>query len=199
MIIRPLTVFEQNAVEDFYLALSPADRRRRFCCALGDATILNYVRGLDFAGNSILGAFDERAELIGLAELVHGADASEMAFSVRADRRGQGIGTLLMQRLLVRARLCGVRHVFVMFLGDNAPMRRMAVRAEMRVHTSEGECRAERELSAPTAEELTRWMIEEGLAHGEYFGTLGIARWGSLLAVRAPGSLDRRASAVPSA
>ena len=181
MIIRPLTVFEREAVGNFYLSLSAGDRRKRFCCTLGDQSVSKYVEGLDFTRDTILGAFDEKARLIGLAELVRGAEAGEMAFSVRPDRRGQKIGTMLMKRLLARARLCGLRTVFVMFSSDNTPMRRMAIRAGMAIHAADGESHAERELPVPGAEDLTRWLIEETMSHGGYFSTLGIARWGSLV------------------
>jgi GNAT superfamily N-acetyltransferase len=181
MIIRPLTVFEREDVRTFYSALSPEDRRKRFCCSLSDATISNYVDGLDFTRDTVLGAFDAHAQLIGLAELVRGAKASEMAFSVRPDRRGQKIGTTLMQKLLSRAGMCGARKVFVMFLSDNTPMRRMALRAGMSVQTDDGESYASRELLPASAQELTRWYLEEGLAHSGYFSMLGIAQWGSLV------------------
>ncbi len=181
MIIRPLTVFERETVNSFYLALSPDDRRKRFCCSLSDETISSYVDGLNFTRDTILGAFDEQAQIVGLAELVRGAEASEMAFSVRPDKRGQKIGTMLMERLLSRARMCGARKVFVMFLSDNTPMRRMALRAGMSVQTADGESHAERELLPASAQELTRWFIEEGFAHSGYFSTLGMAQWGSLV------------------
>jgi GNAT superfamily N-acetyltransferase len=152
MIIRPLTVFEREDVRSFYLALSPDDRRKRFCCSLSDGTISSYVDGLNFTRDTILGAFDEQAQLIGLAELVRGAEASEMAFSVRPDKRGQKIGTTLMERLLSRARMCGAKKVFVMFLSDNTPMRRMALRAGMSVQTANGESHAARELLPASAQ-----------------------------------------------
>ena len=152
MIIRPLTVFEREDVRSFYLALSPDDRRKRFCCSLSDETISSYVDGLNFTRDTILGAFDEQAQLIGLAELVRGAEASEMAFSVRPDKRGQKIGTTLMERLLSRARMCGAKKVFVMFLSDNTPMRRMALRAGMSVQTANGESHAARELLPASAQ-----------------------------------------------
>ena len=189
MIIRPLTVFEREAARDFYLSLSPDDRRKRFCCTLSDETISKYADRLNFTRDTVLGAFDEQAHVIGLAELVRGAEESEMAFSVRPDRRGQKIGTKLMERLLLRARMCGVRKVFVMFLSDNTPMRRMASRAGMTVSSVDGEAHAERELPVPSAEELTRWFIEEGLAHAGYFSTLGMAQWRSLA--------DPSASTIP--
>lgn len=85
MIIRPLTVFEREAVRNFYLALSPEDRRKRFCCSLSDETISGYVDRLNFTRDTILAVFDEQAELVGLAELVRGAEAGEMAFSVRPE------------------------------------------------------------------------------------------------------------------
>jgi GNAT superfamily N-acetyltransferase len=181
MIIRPLTIFEREPVKEFYLALSTDDRRKRFCCTLSDETIAKYVDRVNFTRDTVLGAFDEQARIVGLAELVRGAEASEMAFSVRPDRRGQKIGTKLMERLLVRARMCGARKVFVMFLSDNTPMRKMALRAAMAVQAEDGESIASRELLPPNADELTRWFIEEGLAHGGYFSTLGIARWSSFL------------------
>lgn len=180
MIIRPLTVFERETVREFYIALAPDDRRKRFCCTLSDETISKYVDRLNFSRDTVLGAFDEQARLIGLAELVCGTEASEMAFSVRPDRRGETIGTRLTQRLIQRASMCGIRKVFVMFLSDNTPMRRMAIRAGMALSSIDGEAYAERELPAPSAEELARWYLGESLAHSRYFGTLGFARWRAL-------------------
>jgi len=180
MIIRPLTVFEREAVRDFYVALAPEDRRKRFCCTLSDDTISKYVDRLNFSGDTVLGAFDDQAQIVGLAELVRGEKASEMAFSVRPDKRGRKIGTLLIQRLMQRARMCGIHKVFVMFLADNTPMRRMAIRAGMDLSTADGEAYAVRELPSPSADELARWYIEEIFSHGGYFGTLGFTRWGSL-------------------
>lgn len=195
MIIRPLTVFEREAVRDFYLALSPEDRRKRFCCSLSDETISGYVSRLNFAQDTILGAFDEHAQIIGLAELIRGAEESEMAFSVRPDKRGQKIGTMLMERLLSRAGICGARKVFVMFLSDNTPMRRMALRAGMSVETADGESHAARELLPASAQELTRWFLEEGFAHSGYFSTLGMAQWGAL--VNPSASTTRKPLGVP--
>ena len=60
MIIRPLTVFEREAARDFYLSLSPDDRRKRFCCTLSDETISKYADRLNFTRDTVLGAFDEQ-------------------------------------------------------------------------------------------------------------------------------------------
>ena len=199
MIIRPLTMYEREAVRHFYLALVPDDRRKRFCCSLSDETISSYVDRLDFTRDTVLAAFDEQARIIGLAELVLGAGAGEMAFSVLPHRRGQRIGTKLMERLLRRAKICGVRKVFVIFLSDNTPMRRMASRVGMALSAVDGEAHAERELPVASADELSRWLVEESLAHSGYFGTLGIARWGSLMSSSASPSPVPLNTLVPAA
>jgi len=180
IVVRPLTVFERDSVRQFYLALSKDDRRLRFCAMASDTIVAQYVDRIEFTRATVLGAFDERAHLIGLAELIHAANEGDMAFAVRADRRGMKIGTRLIERLLVHARMRGIRIVVVMFLCENTPMRRLAARAGMRVEADGPECNAYRELAAPTAQELTQWSVEDGISHSQYFSTLMIARCGSI-------------------
>lgn len=180
MIIRKITAFERGEIRDFYLTLSADDRRKRFCCALSDEAVAKYVESLDLTRHTILGAFNEHAQLIGVAELAPGEDESELAFSVRPEMRCRRIGTRLMERVLLQARISGVRKVFVVFLSDNTPMRRMAQRAGMPAKAEGGEAYASRVLPAPSAEELTRWFVEDAVGHSEYFSVLGIKRWRSL-------------------
>ena len=156
--IRPLAVFERDAVKNFYLTLSQDDRRMRFCATASDETVAKYVDRMDLTRATIFGAFDEGARLIGLAELLYGARESDMAFAVRADMRGRKIGTRLIERLLVHARLCGIRVVTVMFMSENTPMRRLAVRAGMHVETDGSECRARRTLDLPALARQTSSM-----------------------------------------
>jgi len=199
MIIRKISAFEREAVKEFYLALSTDDRRKRFCCVLSDETISRYVEGLDLMQHTILGAFNEDAQLIGVAELAPGANKSELAFSVRPDMRCRRIGTRLMERILLYARMSGVGKVFVMFLSDNLPMRRLAQSAGMAVKVDGGEASASRELSAPSAEELSRWFMTEAVAHSEYFTVLGIQRWGSFASPPRPSApkFHRSPNALP--
>jgi GNAT superfamily N-acetyltransferase len=152
MMIRTLTVAERKGVSSFYLALTADDRRKRFCSTLSDAAIVGYVDGLDFVRHIVLGAFNERAGLIGLAELAPGAEEREMAFAVRADQRGRCIGTALMNELLLRARACGSKRVLVIFLADNVPMRRLAAKSGMRFKTEGSEACAWLRLEAPGAD-----------------------------------------------
>ncbi len=180
MFIRPLTALEREHVRDFYLSLSADDRRKRFCCSLSDETISKYVDRLNFTRDMVLGAFDEHAQIIGLAELVRGPKESEMAFSVRPDRRGEKIGTRLLEGLIALAGICGIKRVFVMFLSDNTPMRKMATRAGMPVETADGESHAAREVPPPSAEDLARWFAADGMAYTGYLNAQGAEQRNSL-------------------
>ena len=182
MIIRQLTAFERDAVKQFYLALSQEDRRMRFCAIAKDETVGKYVDQMLFTRAKIIGAFDQRARLIGVAELTPGTEESDLSFAVRADMRGQRIGTKLMEKLIIYARLCGIRKVFVLFLWDNTPMRRLAVRAGMKVNGDGLECSAFRELQAPAKVEVSRWLVQDWISHNEYFSALMNARGASLAA-----------------
>lgn len=189
MFIRPLTALEREDVRNFYLSLSADDRRKRFCCSLSDETISKYVDRLNFTRDTVLGALDEQAQIMGLAELVRGPKESEMAFSVRPDRRGQKIGTKLLEGLIALAGICGIKRVFVMFLSDNTPMRKMATRAGMPVDTADGESYASREVPPPSAEDFARWLAEDGLAHTGYLNAQDEAQRSALP--------DRSPSPVP--
>jgi len=167
MIIRPLAASEQNVVKNFYLALSAEDRHKRFCGAVSDYAISHYVDSLNFTQHVVLGAFCDQSQLIGVAELAPGAKARELAFSVREDLRSQNIGTRLMERILCHARMRGVRKVFAMFLADNIPMRKMAIRAGMLVQTVSGEAYASRALHAPSEGDVSQWAIDEAVSYAE--------------------------------
>jgi GNAT superfamily N-acetyltransferase len=181
MIIRRITEYERDVVKAFYLALSPDDRRKRFCSMLSDDTLSRYVESVDFMRQTVLGVFNEHAQLIGLAELAPAAAESELAFAVRPDMRRRRIGTSLMEHILLDARMSGIGKVFVIFLSDNLPMRRLARNAGMMLKTEGSQGYASRELTAPRADELSRWFMQAAFAHGEYFSVLGIERWRSLL------------------
>jgi len=179
MIIRKVTQRERGAVKDFYLAMSADDRRKRFHGIISDERISAHTDGLDFSQHTILGAF-KNLQLIGVAELAPGAEERELAFAVRPDMRCRRIGTRLMERILVHARMSGKGMVFVKFTSNNAPMRWMALKAGMVVRTDGDESRASKELPVPSAEELSRWFTKESFAPSDYFSVLGIERWESL-------------------
>lgn len=167
MNIRTLGSRERNAVMMFYLELSAEDRTQRFSAALSNAGIVNHVQSLDFSDQTLLGAFDVRGTLIGVAELHPGRDAGEMAFTVRRDMRRKNIGTQLIRHLLRHARDAGMTKVRVTFDAENAPMRVLAQRVGLRIVARNGECNATRDLALATVQEMQEWLGGE-TANADY-------------------------------
>ena len=100
----PITVLraaDAARIEHHLLRLDPADRSLRFAAGVvTDDTIRRYVKGIRFGHDAVLGVVDAGGELVAFA---HGCVYSvgkrarvEVAFSVDAGRRGQGIGSALM-------------------------------------------------------------------------------------------------------
>jgi GNAT superfamily N-acetyltransferase len=175
MNIRALGNRDRSAVMMLYLDLSAEDRRHRFSAALSNAGIVNHVQGLDFAGQTLFGAFDARGILIGIAELHAGRDASEMAFAVRVDMRRRNIGTQLIRHLLRHARDAGMSKVRVTFDAENVPMRVLAQRAGLRIVARNGECNAARDLALATVQEMKEWLGSE-TANADYVSPAATSR-----------------------
>jgi GNAT superfamily N-acetyltransferase len=190
MNIRALATRDRNAVMMFYLELSADDRKQRFSAALSNAGIVNHVQGLDFADQTLLGAFDGRGTLIGIAELHPGRDASEMAFAVRLDMRRKNIGTQLIQHLLSHARDAGMTRVRVTFDAENAPMRMLAERAGLRIVARNGDCNAWRDLALTTVQEMKEWPRTE-TANADYVSPPATSR-----KARPPAAKSRSAKAA---
>lgn len=113
------------------LRLDPESRRARFAMIATDAFIANYAETA-FALDTILFGYFEAGEMRGAAELrmLSGQPSrmAEAAFSVEPDYRHRGIGSTLMEQLIVAARNRGMRKLYMSCLGWNRPMQALARR-----------------------------------------------------------------------
>lgn len=126
--LRRLRSDDRQRMTGHLLALSPEDRRMRFCGAIKDERIARYVQGLDFARAVIIGAFAD-SQLCGIAELIPvpgEPGRAELGVSVHPPWRNAGVGTRLLQRALNLARNRFIAEVHLIFLPDNHSMRRLA-------------------------------------------------------------------------
>ena len=113
------------------LRLDPESHRARFAMIATDAFIANYAETA-FALDTILFGYFEAGEMRGAAELrmLSGQPSrmAEAAFSVEPDCRHRGIGSTLMEQLIVAARNRGMRKLYMSCLGWNRPMQALARR-----------------------------------------------------------------------
>lgn len=113
------------------LRLDPESRRARFAMVATDAFISGYAETA-FALDTILFGYFEAGEMRAAAELrmLSGQPAgmAEAAFSVEPAYRHRGLGSQLMEQLIVAARNRGVRKLYMSCLGWNRAMQALARR-----------------------------------------------------------------------
>jgi GNAT superfamily N-acetyltransferase len=126
--IRALTQQELPLLREHLLRLDPSSRRDRFNGTIDDGFIERYAAKCRTDGTIIL-AYLADGLVRGAAEL-HQPDLSnpmpEVAFSVEAELRGQGIGSLLFTRLIEAARALGYDELRITTGSGNEAMRALA-------------------------------------------------------------------------
>jgi GNAT superfamily N-acetyltransferase len=120
---------ELPLLRDHLLRLDPASRRDRFHGFMDDSFIEGYAAKCADDGTVII-AYLEDGVVRGAAEL-HPPDQSpdslpEIAFSVEARVRRQGVGSILFKKLIAEARSNGYRSLRITTGAQNQAMRALA-------------------------------------------------------------------------
>lgn len=123
--VRPLSQHDEDAEQAFFGALSAASRFRRFHVGLRELppAMLHAMTHIDQQRHVALVAEYDR-NIVADARYVRLADSGDADFAVAvADEwQRQGLGRLLVERLLQHAREHGVRRLVGDVLWDNRPM-----------------------------------------------------------------------------
>ncbi len=144
LLLRPVRPEDEPAVQEMFTKMSPEDIRMRFFApkaALSHAvaarmTQIDYDRemGLMLAEPGVAG----RSEIFGGVRIAADPDGerAEYAISLRSDMAGQGLGPMLMKRIIDYARKRGIREIFGDVLRENKPMLKVCnlFKFEQRTH-----------------------------------------------------------------
>jgi len=158
--IRILRHDELPLLRDHLLRLDPPSRRDRFHGMVNDAFIDDYIARC-FGPNTIAIAYVENDEVHGVAELhepVNEGELHELAFSVEANFRRRGVGSILFKTLLDEARRAGYRRLRVTTGSNNDAMHALANKFGAHLVFDHGELAGTIDLTAPsiTAPPATR-------------------------------------------
>ena len=126
--VRKLWLGEAEAYREHLLRLDQDDRNRRFGGAVSDEAIVRHAATIDQPGVVVYGFFLDGV-LHGAAEFrPEGllAKTAEAAFSVERPWQSIGVGTALLERLLLTARNRGIRRLQMQCLADNKHMQKLA-------------------------------------------------------------------------
>ncbi len=129
LLLRPIRPEDAPALKETYARLTPEDRRMRFLGSAAELTdsLAKWMTQIDYMREMALVAVDpksETPEILGVVRVVADADlrSAEYAVTVRSDLQGQGLGRILMERILDFAKAQGVGEVWGDVLAENRGM-----------------------------------------------------------------------------
>ena len=126
--IRPITAADAAPLRRFHSQLSPHSVYFRFFTLypeLRDTDVLRFTH-CDQVNRVAFVAMDGSAIVgVGRYDRLSNPAVAEVAFVVRDDFQGHGIGTLLLDRLAHAARDRGIHRFVALVLADNVRMRRL--------------------------------------------------------------------------
>jgi GNAT superfamily N-acetyltransferase len=127
-LVRKLWPGEAEAYRDHLLRLDAESRHRRFSGAVGDDFVAQHARSIGEFGTVVYGFFLD-GTLRGAAELRPAAPFArdaEAAFSVEQPWQSHGVGTVLLEHVLLAARNRGITALAMQCLADNRRMQQLA-------------------------------------------------------------------------
>jgi ribosomal protein S18 acetylase RimI-like enzyme len=138
--VRQLETRDLGAIERHLLELSLPDRRARFLHSPSDAAVAAYARRLDPSKAILIGAFDRKQRLIGLAEAhwAEGSHAAEIGITIDANYRLRGLGQQLITRAMTLAFARNARSAQFNFAPDNNALTRLVRALGARIGTPLG-------------------------------------------------------------
>ena len=146
---------DRAALLAHFLALPAEDRRLRFGAQLSDASIADYVEGIDFESSALFGVHDDRLQLVGVAHVAFGNEMAELGLSVLPANRGDGVGGSMFERAVGHARNRLAPKLFMHCLAENVAIMRMARKFGMDIVTESGDADAHLLLPPRSAASIT--------------------------------------------
>lgn len=150
--IRHIRPSDAALLADLFRRLTPHTRRLRFLLPLGalsDDIVAREARRMADIDHNLEAALvatvreEGQERIVGVARLCSADDpaVAEVAFVIRDDYQGEGLGRALFLRLVDVARGRGLRCLQALTLAENMPMRRLIETAGLpfHSHTSHGE------------------------------------------------------------
>lgn len=145
LVLRPIRPEDAQQHHRFMSLERPEDLYFRFFAGVHELpeadvvhfTHIDYDREMAFVAVQRNELGDE--EIVGVARACADAEkVAEFAVIVRSDLKGQGIGKLLMQKLIRYCRERGLRELWGSILLENVPMRHLAQALGFKVRGTEG-------------------------------------------------------------
>jgi len=143
-LLRPLSAGDREALRTLFARLSSESRYRRYLTGKPKLTDreLNYLTDIDHVRHEALTAIDpDDGSIVGVARYVTWparTGAADVAIEVADDVHRNGVGLMLTEALIRRARANGIKVLTATILWENRPARGLAHRVGFRARSSAG-------------------------------------------------------------
>lgn len=165
--ICELTRLNAEDVTEHLVALSDDAKRMRFWSTITEVGIAAYVERINWNRDTCFGLY-EKGVLIAFAHLGFvDKDTRELGISISDDFQGEGIGSLIMERIITWCKANSVDILMMECLRDNTAMKSMAKSLGMRVVVDEESAMAQVAMKIHYSErlaEIQKNMIYENIA-----------------------------------
>jgi len=160
--IRRLWVGEAELYRGHLLRLDAENRRDRFGGAVSDNFIRGYCEPRALSGAIIYGFFVDDV-LRGAAELrlLEPAGDAEVALSIERAWQSQGVGTALLEHLLLAASNRRINRLHVLCLAENGRMRQLARKFDAELSIQSGSVVGEMKAPHPTPMSVMRELVAD--------------------------------------
>jgi acetyltransferase len=145
ILLRPIRPEDEPAHAEFMSHLTPGDLRLRFFgmvremphSQLARFTQIDYDREMAFV--AIDRTIEGKPQTLGVVRAIADPDnrQAEFAIVVRSDLKGQGLGTILMRKIIDYCRSRGTEEIVGQVLAENIAMRKLAKRFGFREAASQ--------------------------------------------------------------
>src|SRR5262249_16801882 len=161
--VRKLGVGETELYRQHLLRLDAESRRNRFGCAVSDEFIRRSSGPSTLNGAVIYGFFVEGV-LRGAAELrpLARAGEAEAALSIELAWQSRGVGTALLERVLLAARNRKIEHLHMLCLTENRRIQRLARKFDAQLNFQSGSVIGELKAPCPTPISVMRELVADG-------------------------------------
>ena len=160
--VRRLWIGEAELYGQHLLRLEAESRRNRFGGAVSDEFILRYAEPSALNDAIIYGLFDDGV-LRGAAELrlLERAGDAEAALSIERAWQSRGVGTALLQRVLLAARNRQVERLHMLCLAENRRMQQLARKFGAELSFQSGSVTGEMKAPHPTPMSVMRELVAD--------------------------------------
>jgi acetyltransferase len=170
-IVRRVLAHEYPKYRKHLKALDRDSKTLRFANPLSDEVIDNLCDKwvADHAHNILFAIENDDLDFVAVGHIAL-QDGMELAFSVLKDYQGQGLGSLLMKRVIQWCRTNSKLKGNMVCLSTNAAIKHLCLKHGIHIHSEHGETMADIELDSPNITTFISEATDNNLATMDYLG-----------------------------